>query len=405
MMDGQINLRDAVAGTIEYAGPGGKRYALAERTAVLMVRPRGWHLPEAHVLVDGAPIPAGLWDFGLFLFHNAGPLRARGTAPYFYLPKLQNHLEARLWNEVFTHSEQYLGLPAGTIRATVLIEHVLAAFEMDEILYELREHAVGLNCGRWDYIFSFIKSFRKQPRFLLPDRARVGMTAPFMQAYSRLLVRTCHRRGVHAMGGMAAQIPVKDDPDLNEAAMIKVRRDKEREARDGHDGSWVSHPALVPVCAEIFNRWMPGPNQIARQLDGPRVTRDDLLRVPEGAITIQGLLGNVSAALRYTEAWLSGQGAVPLYNLMEDAATAEIARAQLWQWIHFPGGVLDDGRKVTAQLVRDALAHEMETLRLQFGEDRLRSRRYKLAAEILERMVTRDTLPEFLTLEAYDHLD
>jgi malate synthase len=405
MMDGQLNLADAVAGTIEYTAPDGKHYALAGKTAVLMVRPRGWHLPEAHVLVDGAPVPAGLWDFGLFLFHNAGALVARGSAPYFYLPKLQSHPEARLWNEVFVHAQQYLGLPVGTIRATVLIEHVLAAFEMDEILHELGPHAAGLNCGRWDYIFSFIKSFRKHPDFLLPDRGRVGMTAPFMHAYSKLLIRTCHRRGVHAMGGMAAQIPVKDDPDLNEMAMIKVRRDKEREARDGHDGSWVSHPALVPVCEEIFNRWMPGPNQIGKRLDDMPVAREELLRVPQGAITIQGLMGNVSAALRYTEAWLSGQGAVPLYNLMEDAATAEIARAQLWQWIHFPGGVLEDGRRVTAQLVHDALMHEMETVRLQFGDEHLRSRRYKLAAELLERMITQETLPEFLTLEAYAHLD
>jgi malate synthase len=404
MMDGQVNLRDAVAGSIEYTAPGGKRYALGQRTAVLMVRPRGWHLPEAHVLVDGMPVPAGLFDFGLFFFHNARALVERGSAPYFYLPKLQNHLEARLWNEVFVHSQAYVGLPAGTLRATVLIETILAAFEMDEILHELRSHAAGLNCGRWDYIFSFIKSFRRHPAFLLPDRARIGMTAPFMHAYSRLLIRTCHRRGVHAMGGMAAQIPVKDDPDLNEMAMIKVRRDKEREARDGHDGSWVSHPALVPVCEEIFDRWMPGPNQIDRQVDG-QITRDDLLRVPAGAITIQGLMNNVSAALRYTEAWLSGQGAVPLYNLMEDAATAEIARAQLWQWLHFPGGVLQDGRRVTAQLVHDAIAHELETVRLQFGDEAFGARRWKLAAELLERITKADTLPDFLTLEAYGHLD
>jgi malate synthase len=405
MMDGQVNLRDAVAGTIEYTAPGGKHYTLAKKTATLMVRPRGWHLPEAHVLIGGAPVPAGLFDFGLFLFHNAAPLLARGSAPYFYLPKLQNHLEARLWNEVFVHSQAYLGLPAGTIRATVLIETILAAFEMDEILYELRQHAAGLNCGRWDYIFSFIKTFRNHPSFLLPDRARIGMTASFMHDYSKLLIKTCHRRGVHAMGGMAAQIPVKDDPDQNETAMMKVRRDKEREARDGHDGSWVSHPALVPICEEIFNRWMPGPNQIEKQLDLVRVTREDLLRVPDGAITIQGLMSNVSAALRYTEAWLSGQGAVPLYNLMEDAATAEIARAQLWQWIHFPGGVLDDGRRVTAELVRHAVAHELETVRLQYGDEHFGARRYRLAAELLERMVTRDTLAEFLTLEAYGHLD
>jgi malate synthase len=405
MMDGQRNLHDAVHGSLEYTAPDGRRYVPKDRTATLMVRPRGWHLVERHVQVDGRPVPAALWDFGLFFFHNAAKLIERGTGPYFYLPKLQSHLEARLWNDVFVHAQQALGIPRGTVRATVLIETILAAFEMDEILYELREHSAGLNCGRWDYIFSFIKCFRGHPQFLLPDRGQVTMTAHFMHSYSRLVIRTCHRRGVHAMGGMAAQIPVKDDAYANEMAMLKVRRDKEREARDGHDGSWVSHPALVPLCEEIFDQYMPGPNQIDRPLDDIRITAADLLRVPEGTITIQGLMNNVSAALRYTEAWLSGQGAVPLYNLMEDAATAEIARAQIWQWIHFPGGVLDDGRRVTEQLFRAVLAAELETIRLQFGDAHFQSRRYRLAAEILDRMITSDTLPEFLTLEAYEHLD
>ncbi|MBI2993216.1 MAG: malate synthase A [Gammaproteobacteria bacterium] len=405
MMDGQLNLRDAVAGTIEYSAPGGRKYTLAGQTAVLKVRPRGWHLIESHALVDGKPVPAGLWDFGLFLFHNAANLVARGTGAYFYLPKLQSHLEARLWNEVFNHAEDTLGLRRGTIRATVLIETILAAFEIDEILYELRDHAAGLNCGRWDYIFSFIKCFRNHPDFVLPDRAQVTMESHFMRSYSRLVIKTCHRRGAHAIGGMAAQIPVKDDPYANDMAMLKVRRDKEREARDGHDGCWVSHPALVPLCTEIFDQYMAGPNQISKRLADFDASREDLLRVPEGSITLHGLTGNVSAALRYTEAWLGGQGAVPLYNLMEDVATAEIARAQVWQWIHFPGGILDDGRRVTAQLFREVLAHELETIRLQFGDAHFQARRYRLAADLLERMVTGDVLPDFLTLEAYHYLE
>ena len=405
MMDGQVNVRDAVLRTIEHTAENGKHYRLCAHPATLMVRPRGWHMTESHALVDGAPVPAGLWDFGLFFFHNARKLLEHGSGPYFYLPKLQGHLEARLWNDVFIHAQKALGVPHGSIRATVLIETILAAFEMDEILHELRDHSAGLNCGRWDYIFSFIKVFRRHPDFLLPNREQITMTTDFMRAYARQVVRTCHRRGVHAMGGMAAQIPVKDDPAANEMAILKIRRDKEREARDGHDGSWVSHPALVPVCEEIFNQYMPGPNQIGRPLEDLEITRDDLLKPPRGTITIQGVMGNVSAALRYTESWLSGQGAVPLYNLMEDAATAEIARAQLWQWIHFPRGVLADGRRVTSELVRAALAGELEAIRLQFGDEHFRSRRYKLAAELLDRMITGDTLPDFLTLEAYPHLE
>ena len=405
MMDGQINLRDAVNGSISYTSPDGRYYALAERTAVQFMRPRGWHLVEAHARVDGRPVPAALWDFGLYFFHNARRLVEQGRGPYFYLPKLQDHLEARLWNDVFVHAQAALDVPRGTIRATVLIETVLAAFEMDEILYELREHSAGLNCGRWDYIFSFIKAFRRHPEFLLPDRARLTMATPFMEAYSKLLIRTCHRRGAHAIGGMAAQIPVRDDPGANEIAMMKVRQDKEREARNGHDGSWVSHPALVPVCEQIFNRYISGPNQIDRGTNDLEITREDLLRVPEGSITIEGLTGNVSAALRYTEAWLSGQGAVPLYNLMEDAATAEIARAQLWQWIHFPGGVLDDGRRITPELFREALDCELAVIRLHFGMRHFESRKYGIAAEILDKMITGEVLPEFLTLEAYEYLD
>ncbi len=405
MMEGQVNVRDAAAGNIEWTAPNGRSYRLNPRTAVLMVRPRGWHMIESHVQVDGFPVPAALWDFGLCLFHNARALMARGHGPYFYLPKMQSHLEARLWNEVFNHAQNALGLPRGTIRCTVLIETILAAFEMDEILYELREHAAGLNCGRWDFIFSMIKCFRRQPRFVLPDRGQISMATHFLESYSLLLIQTCHRRGVHAMGGMAAQIPIKNDPAANELAMLKVRKDKEREAHNGHDGSWVSHPALVPLCEEVFNQFMPGPNQIDKKLEGLRITRDDLLQVPGGSITSRGLMDNVSAALRYTESWLSGQGAVPLYNLMEDAATAEIARAQLWQWCHFPGGKLDDGRKITVERVRELINHELEGIRLQFGDEHFGARKYRLAAQLLERMIASEVLPDFLTLEAYDYLE
>ena len=405
MMEGQVNVRDAAAGTIEWTAENGKSYRLNPQTAVLMVRPRGWHMVESHVQVDGFPVPAALWDFGLCLFHNARALMAKGHGPYFYLPKMQSHLEARLWNDVFLHAQHALGLPRGTIRCTVLIETILAAFEMDEILYELREHAAGLNCGRWDFIFSMIKCFRRHPDFVLPDRSQVSMATHFLESYSLLLIQTCHRRGVHAMGGMAAQIPIKNDPAANELAMLKVRKDKEREARNGHDGSWVSHPALVPLCEEVFNQYLAGPNQIDKKLDGLRITRDDLLQVPEGAITSRGLMDNVSAALRYTESWLSGQGAVPLYNLMEDAATAEIARAQLWQWCHFPGGKLDDGRKITVERVRELIAHELEGIRLQFGEEHFAARKYRIAAQLLERMIASEVLPDFLTLEAYDYLE
>jgi malate synthase len=337
MVQGQVNLYDAIRRQIDFTAPNGKQYKLNPGIATLLVRPRGWHMQESHVTLDGRPIPAGLWDFGLYFFHNARELIERGSGPYFYLPKLQSHQEARLWNDVFVFAQEALDMPRGTIRATVLIEHILAAFEMDEILYELRDHAAGLNCGRWDYIFSFIKSFRNHPDFVLPDRSQVTMTTHFMRSYSRLLIKTCHRRGVHAMGGMAAQLPVKGDPDLNEVAMNKVRRDKEREARDGHDGSWVGHPALVPICVSVFDQYMPDANQIQRQRHDIEVTAADLLKVPDGDVTFNGLMNNVSAALRYTEAWLGGLGAVPIYNLMEDAATAEIARAQIWQWIRYPG--------------------------------------------------------------------
>ncbi len=404
MVDGQINLRDVVDGTIHYTNPHGKLYKLNRQTAVLMVRPRGWHMREKHVLLDGEAISASFFDFGLFMFHNARKLVQKGTGPYFYLPKMESYLEARLWNEVFVFAQNYLGIPQGTIRATVLIETITAAFEMDEILWELREHSAGLNCGRWDYIFSFIKCFRNRPEFVLPNRDQVTMKTHFMNAYSELLVKTCHRRGIHAMGGMAAQIPVKDDPELNAQAMAKVRADKEREARNGHDGTWVGHPGLVPVAMEVFDRFMPGPNQIDNRRDDVCVTQADLLKVPEGTITREGLEGNVNAALRYTESWLGGQGCVPIYHLMEDAATAEIARAQIWQWIRYPKGVLDNGKKITIEMFREALARHLLNIREELGDEVYESRHFQAAGELLDRLITNRKLPAFLTLEAYGQL-
>lgn len=404
MIHGQINLYDAIRSRIEFTAPNGKVYKLNTKTATLLVRPRGWHMEEGHVLVDGQPVPAGLWDFGLYFFHNAKTLIENGSGPYFYLPKMQSHLEARLWNDVFNFAQDELDIPRGRIKATVLIETILAAFEMDEILYELREHSAGLNCGRWDYIFSFIKCFRKHPEFVLPDRDQITMSTHFMRSYSQLLIKTCHKRGAHAMGGMAAQLPVKEDADLNEMAMMKVRRDKEREAQDGHDGSWVGHPAMVPICEEVFNQYMPGPNQIAKQRDDVNVDANDLLKCPQGPITIHGVMKNVSAALRYTEAWLGGLGAVPIYNLMEDAATAEIARAQIWQWIQYPKGILADSRAINEELFRRVLAHELESIRIIYGDQFFSHRHYQRAAELLDRMITGRELPEFLTVEAYRQL-
>jgi malate synthase len=403
-IQGQINLRDAVRGVIDYTSPEGKRYQLGRQTAVLLVRPRGWHLHEKHVRVDGQFVSGSLFDFGLYLFHNAAALLERGTGPYYYLPKLESHLEARLWNDVFVLAQRQLGLPTGTIRATVLVETILAAFEMDEILYELRDHCAGLNCGRWDYIFSFIKKFRGRPEFVLPDRAVVTMTTPFLRSYSLLAIRTCHRRGASAIGGMAAQIPIKDDPEANEAALQKVREDKEREAGDGHDGTWVAHPGLVPVALEVFDARMPRPNQIDRLRDDVTVTARDLLQVPGGAITEKGLRVNVNVGLRYLESWLRGSGCVPIFNLMEDAATCEISRTQVWQWIHHPTGVLEDGRKVTAELFRRVLAEELDKIRADVGPDVFARGKYALAREIFDDVSTRDDFVEFLTLPAYEYL-
>jgi malate synthase len=402
---GQIALRDAVARTISFTSPEGKRYQLNDKVATLIVRPRGWHLFEKHLEVGGRQVPGGLFDFGLYLFHNAQATRAIRSGPYFYLPKFESHLEARLWAEVFRFSEDRLGLARGTIRCTVLIETILAAFETDEILYELREHIVGLNCGRWDYIFSFIKRFQAHPEFTLPDRHQVTMTTHFLRSYSQLVIRNCHRRGALAIGGMAAQIPIKGDPEANEAALAKVRADKEREAGDGHDGTWVAHPGLVPVAMEIFDKHMPGPNQLERLREDVKVGAGDLLRVPEGEITEAGLRSNISIGIQYMAAWLGGNGCVPLYNLMEDAATAEISRAQIWQWIRHPQGVLPDGRKVTWPLYEELREEELAKIREEVGEENFARGRYRQAARLLDRITAEEHCMEFLTLVAYEAID
>ena len=404
MVDGQINLRDAVRRTISFE-QSGKRYRLQDRTAVLIPRPRGWHLDEKHLHVDGKAISGALFDFGLFLFHNAKELIARGSGPYFYLPKMESHLEARLWNDIFVFSQEELKIPHGSIKATALIETVVAAFEMDEILHELREHSAGLNIGRWDYIFSCIKKFRANQEFCLADRAQVTMTAPFMRAYALLLIKTCHRRGAPAMGGMAAQIPIKNDAQANAAALEKVRQDKLREVTDGCDGTWVAHPGLVPVAKEIFDRHMPQPNQYDRQRPDVRVTAGDLLDFqPEKPITEAGLRNNISVGIQYLGAWLAGNGCVPVFNLMEDAATAEISRSQIWQWIRSPKGVLDDGRKVTAVLFKQLLAEELPKVKAYLGEAAYNAGRYEEGAKLFEKLITGDYV-EFLTLPAYALID
>lgn len=402
LIEGQANLMDAVRRTITFSDPAtGKNYKLNERTAVLLVRPRGWHLDERHALVDGRPMSGSLFDFGLYFFHNAKALLAAGTGPYFYLPKLESHLEARLWNDIFLFAQKTLGIPQGTIRATVLIETILATFEMDEILYELREHSSGLNCGRWDYIFSFIKKFSRDPKVVLPDRAQVTMTTHFLRSYSLLLVRTCHRRNIHAMGGMAAFIPIKNDPVANEKAIAQVRADKEREAGDGYDGTWVAHPGLVSVAAETFNRLMPRPNQIEKKLTDFHATPADLLQVPSGEITEAGLRQNIAVGLGYLEAWLRGTGCVPLFNLMEDAATAEISRAQLWQWIH-NGAHLKDGRKVELPLCETIIQEELAKARR--SGDSARHVAYEKSAQLMRDLIASPQFVEFLTIPAYERL-
>jgi malate synthase len=399
---GQVNCREAVRRTLEYVSPEGKRYQLADRLATLVVRPRGWHLEEKHALIDGVPMSASLFDFGLYFFHNARELLERGSGPYFYLPKLENHLEARLWNDVFDLAQDALGIPRGTIRATVLIETILAAYQMDEILFELRDHAAGLNAGRWDYLFSVIKNFRDRPEFVLPDRSQLTMTVPFMRAYTELLVQTCHRRDAHAIGGMAAFIPSRRDPQVNETALARVREDKTREAEAGFDGAWVAHPDLVPVVAEVFEAVLQGkPNQKGRQRDDVEVSREELVdvRIAGARITEAGLRGNISVALQYLTAWLGGSGAVAINNLMEDAATAEIARSQLWQWIRH-GAATESGQRITVERCRSILQEEKARLADEVGDQQ----RLATAADLLDTMFSAKEFPEFLTLAAYQRL-
>lgn len=405
-VEGQINLRDAINGTIDYFHPTKQvTYRLNDDIATLMVRPRGWHLEEKHVLVDGRPMSGGLFDFGLYFYHNTRALLDKGSGPYFYLPKLENHREARLWNDVFVLAQNKLTIPQGTIRATVLIENILASFEMDEILWELRHHSAGLNCGRWDYIFSAIRKFRNIPSFYFPNRAQVTMTTHLMRSYSLLLIQTCHRRNIHAMGGMAAQIPIKNDPEANRIAIEKVHEDKLREARDGHDGTWVAHPDLVSVAKDVFDEYMPQPNQINRKLEDVHITRDDLLAVPDGTITEDGFIVNIDVGLQYLESWLRGNGCVPIYNLMEDAATAEISRSQLWEWLHNPNVKLEDGRPITVELYRSFIPQAMERIRSAVGEDAFAQGKFEEAVALLDELVTADTFTDFLTIPAYGHLD
>jgi malate synthase len=404
MIEGQYNLADAVRGQIDYVDPqSGKAYKLNDKIATLFVRPRGWHLLEKHVTVDGKPMSGSLFDFGLYFFHNAKTALERGTGPYFYLPKLESHLEARLWNDVFVHAQNVVGVPQKSIKATVLIETILATFEMDEILWELKDHSAGLNCGRWDYIFSFIKKFREQEWAVLPDRGQVGMTAHFLRSYSQLVIKTCHRREVHAMGGMAAQIPIKNDPAANEEAMGRVRADKKREAGDGHDGTWVAHPGLVEIAKSEFDAVMKEANQIARKRQDVHVGPADLIKMPEGTKTEAGLRQNVAVGIGYVEAWLRGIGCVPLFNLMEDAATAEISRAQVWQWVRHKQS-LSDGRPITKELVRTIVREELDKVKAQFGEDNYAKGRYEDAAQLMIDLVEQPVFNEFLTLPAYDRI-
>ncbi len=399
-LDGQVNLRDAINKTISFENENGKKYALNETIATLLVRPRGWHLNEKHVLVDGEQMSGSLFDFGLYFFHNAKTLLANGTGPYFYLPKLESHLEARLWNDVFVFAQAELGVKQGTIKATVLIETILASFELNEIIYELREHMAGLNCGRWDYIFSYIKKLRKYDQFVLPDRAQVTMAVPFMEAYSRAVIQTCHKRKVHAMGGMSAFIPIKGDEEANNAAIQKVANDKLREVKNGHDGTWVAHPGLVKVAMDIFNEHMPTPNNYHILRENDTFVAADFLTACEGTITEAGLRMNINVGILYIESWLRGVGAAALHNLMEDAATAEISRAQVWQWIN-KGSKLEDGRTVTFELYKELLPSELENIKNYVGEEAYKSGRFQEAIASFENLLKQDDYPEFLTLPAY----
>lgn len=402
-LEGQINLRDAARREISLISPEGKSYQLGPTPAVLFVRPRGWHLVEKHFLVNGEPISGSLFDFGLYFFHNAAELLSRGSGPYFYLPKMESHLEARLWNDVFNFAQDYLKIPRGSVRATVLIETIWAAFEMDEILYELRDHSAGLNCGRWDYIFSFIKTFSYRSDRTLPDRAQVTMTSHFLKSYVDLLIQTCHRRGIHAMGGMAAQIPIKNDPEANERALEKVRVDKLREVKAGHDGTWVAHPGLVGIARSVFDEYMPQPNQISRLREDVHVTAEDLLQIPAGEITESGLEINIDVGIQYLEAWLRGNGCVPIYYLMEDAATAEISRAQLWQWAKY-NAEMSNHERITVETVTRTIPKVLEKLKDRIGAKAFDSGRYELAAKLFQEMTASKEFPEFLTIPAYQYL-
>ncbi len=406
MIDGQVNLHDAVRRTIDFTAPNGKEYRLSKNPAVLIVRPRGWHLDEKHVIVDGRPMPGGLFDAAVHLYNNARALISQGSGPYLYLPKLENRHEAELWERALTDIERALDLSPGRIKVTVLIETITAVFEMDEILHALRSRIVGLNCGRWDYIFSYIKRFRTHSDKVLPDRAQVTMTVPFLRAYSQLLIRTCHRRGAFAMGGMAAQIPIKGDEAANEAAIRKVREDKEREAGDGHDGTWVAHPGLIPIAMEIFDEQLGDrPNQLHRLREDVSVSAADLVAPCKGSISEEGVRGNINVAIRYMAAWLAGQGCVPINNLMEDAATAEIARAQLWQWARHDRGVLEDGRNIDLELISAWQAEELERIRADVGDEAFDGGQYQAAANLLADVTRNDDFIEFLTLPGYEQLD
>ncbi|KAI8919573.1 malate synthase [Entophlyctis helioformis] len=402
-LSGQTNMRDAVRRTITLAAPNGKYYKLNDKIATLLVRPRGWHLEEKHVLVDGVPMSGSIFDFGLYFFHNAKETVARGFGPYYYLPKMESHLEARLWNDIFNLSQDMLQIPRGTIRGTVLIETILASFEMEEIIFELREHSSGLNCGRWDYIFSFIKKFRNNPKFLLPDRGDITMTTPFMDAYVRLLIKTCHKRGVHAMGGMAAQIPIKDNAAANQAAMDKVRADKLREVLAGHDGTWVAHPDLVRLAKDIFDKHMPQPNQLYNLREDVHVSGADLISTAglKGSITEKGLRNNINVALQYMEAWLRGNGCVPIHNLMEDAATAEISRSQIWQWVKH-NAKTSDGKIITAEFASRILDEETQALKSALNEKQLGASKLDLAKRFLESTIRGQDYADFLTTLCYD---
>jgi len=402
-IEGQINLRDAINRSISYTNPQGKTYQLNDDTAVLMVRPRGWHLNEKHLTHQGEELSGSLVDFGLYFFHNAQNLLAKGSGPYFYLPKLESHLEARLWNDVFVFAQDYLGIPQKSIKATVLIETILASFELDEILYELKDHSAGLNCGRWDYIFSYIKKFRKHPEYILPDRSAVTMTTDFMRAYSLLVIQTCHRRNAHAIGGMAAFIPIKNNEEANAKAFEKVRKDKEREARDGHDGTWVAHPGLVATAREVFDQVMTTPNQLHIKREDVMISAQDLLKAPPAVVTEEGIRTNINVGILYIESWLRGIGAAALYNLMEDAATAEISRAQIWQWLQYEVKVAE-GYTFTLDKYHDFLQSEVQKIREMLGEENFKNGKFTQAIELFNNLVVHNTFADFLTLEAYRQL-